>query len=276
MFNIIKSYVIQQKILMEMIIVRYNLESYMMTNVGNVRRKNEDNFYFFQQINETMSDDLFFYHKNQLASLCLFGVFDGMGGEHCGEKASFLMADICKKYSLHQNFLNDDLLALCHIANERVCQEIRAVKKRMGTTASMLIFDKNVHICNVGDSPIFLFREDTLTSLYEEHTEKQFYQTIHGGQLRKKKYRLTQNIGVFSDEVTIKPYVNQMEMKDDDIFLICSDGLTDMIDEKEIRQCLSDWNENTIHELMKKALAAGGKDNITIILIKVNEEKENG
>ena len=254
----------------------YILESYVMTNAGKVRSKNEDNFYFYHHINDNVENELFFSHKSALDSPCLFGVFDGMGGEHCGERASYLMADICKKYTLHKDFLIDDLKAICHIANEKVCQEIMLLRKRMGTTASMLIFDKNVYICNVGDSPIFLFREHKLTSLYEEHTEKQFYKKIHGNVSTKKKYRLTQNIGVFNDEVTIKPYIHQMEIKNRDIFLICSDGLTDMMNMKDISQCLDNWNQETMNTLMKKALDAGGRDNITIILVKVYEEKENG
>lgn len=248
--------------------MQYTLESYVMTNVGKVRHKNEDNFYFYHHINDNMENKISFFNEEVLDSPRLFGVFDGMGGEHEGEKASYIMADICRKYTLHERFLKDDLKAICHIANERVCQEMMSQKKRMGTTASMLVFSDNVYICNIGDSPIFLFRDGKLIELYEEHTERKLYQKIKVN-TSKKKYHLTQNIGVFQDEVMIKPYIDQIDIKNNDVFLICSDGLTDMIDYKKIMQCLNNWSQDTIHHLMNLALDAGGKDNMTMILVKV-------
>lgn len=257
-----------------MITKKYKLNACIVTDTGRIREKNEDNFIFDGQINEQMESHIALQREIYVGQPVLFGVFDGMGGEAYGEHASFLMADTCRRYQLHANYPEEDAKALCCIGNERVIQEEEQRKASMGTTASMLFFGKDVLACNVGDSPIFLLRKGHLYPIYEEHTERSLYKQLNLGDVlnKKKKYRLLQNIGMEGKDITIQPYLRSIEWQDKDIFLICSDGLTDMVDEEEILNCLERCKENSASELLGMALQAGGRDNITVACIQISEE----
>lgn len=251
---------------------QFYIDCYVITNVGKVREKNEDNFYFFHYILEEQKE----FFKRQLASTSqplLFGVFDGMGGLSYGEEASFMCADICNHYELHEQFLKDDMIAICHIANAQVNMRKRELRADIGSTASMLtFFQDNVFLCNIGDSPILRLHDHRLQSIFKEHTEKELYEKLYGVNHHKTKFRLTQNIGVSQEDVRIQPHADQMKLHDGDIYLICSDGLTDMVSLEDIKNELNHFDEQTIHQLLQMALNNGGKDNTTIILIKVSRE----
>ncbi len=250
----------------------YFLDCYVITHMGKVREKNEDNFYFFHHVlkeNETFKNEGA-YTDHPL----LFGVFDGMGGLSYGEQASFICADVCCHYDLHEQFLKDDMIAICHIANAQVNIKKRRLMTEMGSTASMLTFFRNdVFLCNIGDSPIFLMRSHHLRRISKEHTEKDLYEKLYGPYHQKTKFRLTQNIGLSDADMHIQPYTDQIKLQDGDIYLISSDGLTDMVNEEDIEKELDCFDNQTIHRLLKRALDRGGNDNITIILMKVSREE---
>lgn len=251
---------------------QYYIDCYVVSHVGRVREKNEDNFYFFNYILNGQNEK-FIKQSAFTNQPLLFGVFDGMGGLSYGEKASFMCADICRHYELHEQFLKDDMIAICHIANSQVNINRRELKADMGSTASMLTFFKdNVFLCNIGDSPILRLHDNHLYQIHQEHTEKELYEKLYGSNLKKKKFRLTQNIGISEEDMRIQPYTDCMKLYDKDVFLICSDGLTDMVSQKTIENELNHFNEETVHRLLQMAINNGGKDNITIILIQVNRE----
>lgn len=250
----------------------------VISHPGNCREKNEDNFCFNgkKRIGSTTLRPIRFYGK--VLSPILMGIFDGMGGMKAGERASCIAADVaCSAIEEIDN--TSDLCAfqinICKRANEVTCNEmLNIIKQRIGTTASMLCFnDKRYYLCNIGDSPIYLFRDNELTPIFHEHTEKENYLRIHGANaiLPKKKFKLTQNIGIFPEEMEIEPYVVSDEVKSKDRFLISSDGLTDMVDEKEITDilCKRLSPSKTVKKLLQQALDNGGKDNTTIICIDI-------
>lgn len=87
---------------------------------------------------------------------------------------------------------------------------------------------------------------------------------------------LTQNLGIKEDELIISPYTATGEYHNHDIYLICSDGLTDMVSNEEIEYILnSSQKENSADLLLQKALENGGKDNITLILMYIRKENKN-
>ncbi len=245
----------------------------MASNVGLVRRKNEDNYIFHGKYNEKSEQNMEDKKQVCLTEPILYGVFDGMGGEAYGEEASCLMAKVCQKYQLHIGHLQEDARALCMIGNELVVREEELRGLSMGSTASMLIFDEKVLACNVGDSPIYLYRNGDLRAIYEEQTEKKLYEQMGLTDVlnNKKKYRLIQHIGFQGEGIQILPYLEEIEVKDQDIFLICSDGLTDMADEESIKKVLSSFDEESAMRLVNLALENGGHDNVTAILIRVGE-----
>lgn len=249
----------------------YYLQSYLVSEVGLVRKKNEDNFIFRRVYNEKNERHMEFREQVCLTEPMLYGVFDGMGGEAYGEVASSLMAMVCQKYQLHSGYMKEDARALCQIGNELVVREEELRGLSMGSTASMLIFDEKVLACNVGDSPIYLYRDGALRPIYEEQTEKMLYEQMGLVDVvnKKKKYRLMQHIGFQGEGIQLLPYLEEIEVKDKDIFLICSDGLTDMVDEESIKDALSSFDEKSAMRLVNLAIENGGHDNITVILIRV-------
>ena len=86
-----------------------------------------------------------------------------------------------------------------------------------------------------------------------------------------KKFRLTQNIGMFPEEITIEPYCAEGDLNIGDIYLICSDGITDMVPPAKMMEILlaNKTTEAIAQSLEEEALAAGGKDNATVVCIRV-------
>lgn len=248
----------------------------VISHPGYCREKNEDNFCFRGEklVGRETPRPLKF--RGKTSSPVLMGVFDGMGGMHAGERASEIAADLAcmaQQRVSRTTDLDTYLLDLCTQANERTCAEMQnVVKQRMGTTASMLCLQEDrYHVCNIGDSPIYLFRDNRLQAVFQEHTERENYLRIHGpdAKLPKKKFSLTQYIGIFPEEMRIEPYSCHGTVKREDRFLIASDGLTDMVREQEVAEILGRRMSpaKTVTCLLHRALECGGRDNITIICI---------
>lgn len=245
-----------------------------ISHVGKVRQKNEDNFFF----NEFLRDEEILlkpYNFKSKTDIPVFmGVFDGMGGITAGDKASFIAAKCTQDitYTLYDpDEIENTMLEICKQANEKTCDMmLTSIKGRMGTTASMLcFFEDRYHLCNIGDSPIFHFSDNKLSEISTAHTEKENYIRLYGADSipKNKKFRLTQHIGIFPDELQIEPYITNGVIRSGDRFIICSDGLTDMVSEEQIASILMMRysNSKTIQVLLDYALKNGGRDNITII-----------
>ena len=134
----------------------------------------------------------------------------------------------------------------------------------MGTTMVSLYFsNRNVYVCNLGDSRAYRLRNGEFLQLSEDHIAKTPYSNI--------KAPLIQYLGFDSEDVEIEPYIARGEINNEDIYLICSDGLTDMLTNFEICDIILQSNglENGVEKLIQAALNHGGNDNITIIMCKV-------
>ena len=149
----------------------------------------------------------------------LLGVFDGMGGEECGEIASLIAARSAKEF-IERESISEDLNELCNIANEKICQFADQHNiVAMGTTAALLLFgEKDISLCNIGDSKIFRFADEQFEQISVDHIAI----GLHG-----RKPPLLQNLGISSSEMIIEPYLATGDYNDGDIYLICSDGLTE-------------------------------------------------
>lgn len=249
------------------------IKVYSLSHVGKVRSKNQDNFYCNGITPGSENDNFADGGSLSMDKPLLFGVFDGMGGHLHGERASLFAVEASEK--LFRQYRGNDpygvMNEICRVSNERICEEMEnVVKGRMGSTASMLLFEQeSMFICNLGDSPIFLIRNGAMKQISYEHTERHNYEQIFGNDYnKKKKFRLTQHLGIFPTEMELAPYNNQEDILPGDRFLICSDGLTDMVENEEITSIVSGVRsvEKAAQVLLNRALENGGKDNITIIL----------
>ena len=142
----------------------------------------------------------------------------------------------------------------------------------------LFIKDNKAISYNIGDSRIYLKRKRNLYLLSEDHTEAQHL--IRMGLLNEEdapgheaNNLLTQYLGILPEEMIIEPYESQeVKLKKNDILMICSDGLTDMVTDDEIANIMAQ-RELSSSEMAKKLAATaqehGGKDNTTVIVIKV-------
>ena len=256
------------------------LDAAAICDRGKVRAKNEDNLLVDYEILPKEHDHKALSVKGlSLSSLPLFGVFDGMGGYTAGEIASHLTANIARRFWVKKQLRLDaagTLRRICTAANDAVCSAMRARSgMQMGSTAAMLSFDRSgFFACNIGDSPIFCLRDGRLLTVSQEHTERAVYEKVTGKKSEPtQKFRLTQNIGIFAEEFLISPYSCSGEVFPDDVFLLCSDGITDMLTPETIRTILDSGEppKAIADTLFEAAMLAGGRDNITAVVIKIRE-----
>lgn len=262
----------------------YVIKAAALTHKGHVRQNNEDNLLFGEYIlnkNHTFDRAMLLEGEFSKNSMELFGVFDGMGGYENGEEASWIAAQKARDflYEFRDNPNRkpgpEDLKAICLQANKEVCRRMDEEGITMGTTASMLYFDHDkMSVCNIGDTPMFRMRDGVLEPIFKEHSQRVFYEQMMGFEaVEGKHFPLTQCIGIRPEEMKISPYVKELDWKVGDRYLICSDGLTDMVFRKEIAAFMkAEKDINVLGEkLTEAALKNGGKDNITIILLEIQE-----
>ncbi len=247
-----------------------------VTNKGNVRENNEDTYCISNRSlscgEEAKSD---YYEALDTGSGIQIGVFDGMGGLNGSEVASSIAANRLYELSADEKFQKPaDLIV---DINNRVCREMMSRKNQFGSTATVVsIGDGFLEIANVGDSRCFLLRNEKMTQISEDHTEAELLRRIGmeaelGSKKTNSENVLTQYLGVPADEFEIEPHEERMSIVAQDIILISSDGLTGMVAEEEIRQILSDTGllVEKRDQLLEEALANGGRDNVTIVLIEI-------
>ncbi len=250
----------------------YVLDAACLCNTGKVRKNNEDNFFFDGRCLEEDNNGLkhpVTMTKTLRRELCL-AVFDGMGGENFGESASFAAAD-CMQHTTRKlkdyfiperKFLN----GMCMRINEAVvAKQQELCTERMGSTMVALYFSHGyVYVCNLGDSRAYRLRSGEFLQLSVDHLEKREGQT-------KKKAPLTQHLGISPENFLIEPYIAKGELKHGDQYLLCSDGLTDMLSNFEIDEILNCCasTEECAQHLVDAALEKGGKDNVTVIVCKI-------
>lgn len=229
------------------------------TNVGNYRKNNEDSYY----VNES---------KN------LYVLADGMGGHLAGERASKMATEI-----IGEDFAGEREVTSIDDAIEILSSSIRDANKKiyessqenedyrgMGTTLSSgLILDDVLIYSNIGDSRIYRINEEMEQITQDDSFVNYLIEigeiTEEEAKNHPKKNVLTKAMGTTSD---IEVIVNTLNIKDKDVFLFCSDGLTNMVPDEEIFKIVKENSPEEARDmLLDLALRNGGMDNITFILV---------
>lgn len=268
-----------------------SVDASVITNKGMVRENNEDNFYLngsFMRPHER--DKEISLTIEECTEDFIFSVCDGMGGEQYGEKASLAAVTELKRY--HDNLKESNnvhnllgvLVTYIERTNELLYDMSLQYGCRMGTTfAGLVISGNEAAALNIGDSRVYLCREGHFTQLTLDHTEAESLVrmgvlTKEKAQKHKSKHRLTRHLGISPEEGKMDAFVTDIfYIKTNDVFLLCSDGLTDMIDESMIRDIIISNNNSTgiCSCLVREALKAGGADNITSMVIRVEDAYTN-
>jgi protein phosphatase len=240
---------------------------------GNYRANNEDNFFFegkcLEQIHDTLPNPVA-WEGAVKTGLCM-AVFDGVGGANFGEVASFVAARTLQQT---QRSMADFFVAernyLRRLTSQMNLAVVEAARERntalMGSTMVALYFSgRSVYLCNVGDSRGYRLRDGVLSQISKDHT-----QPIPG---KPGKNGITQYLGMDPEEIAIDPYIAKGELRHDDVYLICSDGVTDMLSNFEIADILlgQEDPEEAVRQIVDGALARGGRDNITVIVCRIKQ-----
>lgn len=250
--------------------MKLSIEAACGSHKGNVRKNHEDNFYFNGEYLDRENDGLqgVSTFSGKLKRGTCVAVFDGMGGEDYGEEASFVAAEFAHR--ANKNWLNwfvkeEKLLAKQTLANNDAVVEAKKKleTERMGTTVVMLRFTgKEVYVCNVGDSRAYRLRDGQLLQISVDHVVKR---------PGVRKTPLTQHLGIDPIYMTIEPYIACDEVQQGDSYLLCSDGLTDMLTDEEICAIMQQQKQADacVKTLTAAALERGGRDNVTIIVCNI-------
>lgn len=251
------------------------IESFACTHEGRIRANNEDNFFVCGKYKEnTAVNRIYTSQKNAYAEY-LYAVCDGMGGIDCGEVASLVAVKQIYQCYKKEKFSLKDCVLKCNTA---VCNEMEKYSGvKMGSTLAALHIKGNKAVaCNVGDSRIYRFSKSALVQLSKDHT--QVNRMLNLGAITAEqalthpsRHTLTQHLGIFEEEMLISPFVSEViEINSGDMFLLCSDGLTNMLTDNEISDILHRHKSLKVAagELCKAALEHGGRDNITIVLVR--------
>lgn len=257
-----------------------------MTDRGLVRRNNEDNYYFNRRIRDLNEADGVRKERLGLTDQdTLFAVCDGMGGEALGEEASWIgvsgLEQVEQQLRERRDLTFEERLS-AHLqnANQLICDRMRRNSGiRMGTTFSALIMRAGTaQTVNLGDSRVYLLRGGALFQLTRDHTHAQRLVDIGiisrtEAEHHPERHRLMQHLGLFPEERSLKPYLSpQFWLESNDRLLLCSDGVTDMVTSDKLIELIGRYPniDEAASELMRAALDAGGRDNITFILIAVD------
>lgn len=241
------------------------IKAYAKSDIGKVREINQD----------------YFYISNSLDSIQLYILADGMGGYNGGEIASKLAVQTAKNY-IENNFKDiekdkDSIIQLLGSSMEYANMVVYEKSKEspelqgMGTTLEIcLIYNNKVYIGHIGDSRIYRIRKEFIRKLTQDHSYVQ--KLVKEGTITKEeaahhpqKNMLMKALGcnAFAEpDVMVKGFLK------DDILIMCSDGLTNMVDQETIYKLASKNIEQAPKDLVELANNNGGYDNITVIVIK--------
>ena len=229
------------------------------SDTGRKRRRNEDSY---------------------VVAPPLFAVADGMGGAQAGEVASKLAAAALEDTDPGTLAGPERLSSLIQEANRRVYERAASdpATSGMGTTMTVALVESGaVTIGHVGDSRAYLVRDGRLEQLTEDHSLVN--ELLKSGKLSREEADIHPQRSVITRAVGTDPDVDVdafvVDTSVGDIFLLCSDGLTDMVGDDEIRE-LADRHHDDLDRLTKALVSAanrgGGEDNITVIAFAIAED----
>lgn len=205
------------------------------------------------------------------------------GGIDSGEDASFCAASELSSYQnrRHNLYSSEELIKVLRAISDKVNNEANVRNQRSGTTIAMLTIKGNMCcLANVGDSRIYVLRNKILKQISVDHSEIQRLiskgmVTLTDAKTHPRRHAINQYLGM-PKEIRVSPSIRQdVVLEAGDLYLLCSDGLTDMVDNNVIEKILNEMTsvEDGVRELVYEALRNGGRDNITALLVCVVRTK---
>jgi len=215
-------------------------------------------------------------------------VCDGVGGRLSGDRAAEISCEVFARKIYHEGKQMDDVIEAIESANEKVY--LTKVKEHtpnalFTTIAGIYADDEHLFVCNVGDSRVYRLRYQYLMRLSKDHSLVQ--EMLDSGEItpeeafhHERKNVITNCLGL---DGKVNPRVVDFsdDMQERDLFMICSDGISDALKEEQIRDILVAYrNSENLNEcclkLKESAMEYGSKDNISVILIRKDVTATNG
>jgi serine/threonine protein phosphatase PrpC len=216
--------------------------------------------------------------------LGLYIIADGMGGHSGGEVASSLavqsVEEVIREYRKKIQSPRDLLQKAYEISSQKIYDKANANEASlagMGTTMVLLYrFNKSIFVCNVGDSRAYLFRKPLLWQLSEDHSLVN--EQIRAGLMKEHQIKnffgknvITRSVG-YEREVVVD--ITERPMTTGDMFLLCSDGLSGLVSDREIEKILNSYESaEVVDKCIEAALKNGGDDNVTVLFINTGDLK---
>ena len=237
------------------------MKAYGATHVGRVRAVNQD-AYYLPEAGESFAV-----------------VADGMGGHKAGEVASAMAVSEFTRWLRCAPVPTEETVNYAvHEANRIIHRTAQREtdKSNMGTTlVSVWVDDEQVIECNVGDSRAYLLRDGTLTQISRDHSL--VGELVEEGKITKQeamhhphKNYITRAVGTSS---MVQPELRTLDRKSGDVWLLCSDGMSNYIEDGELERILREQADRAkcVKKLIDLALERGGADNITVVLVDCGE-----
>ena len=241
------------------------MKTFSMTHVGQRSETNQDYMYTSETSVGRLPD--------------LFLVADGMGGHAAGDYASRFTVEKIVEY-VTESEESEPVTVLgeaVRYANEHLLAEANAdaSKAGMGTTivAAVVVGDK-LYTANVGDSRLYVINQERITQITRDHSLVE--EMVQSGKLQKEEMRTHPNKNIITRALGTNPEVKadcfEIEVEEGDVLLLCSDGLSNMMEDKTIEAIIKknpEDMEQAARQLVDEANKAGGKDNISVVLVRI-------
>lgn len=241
------------------------MQSFSITDIGQKRSVNQDYVYC---------------HDEPIGNLSnLYLVADGMGGHKAGDQASHCAVDTLVE-EVKQITLKTPVSILSEAiakANKAVIEKARSSEEYegMGTTlVAATVMKDMLYVANIGDSRLYLIRDEEITQITVDHSLVEAM--VQTGELLKEDARFHPHKNVITRAVGTNPFVEadyfEIQLKTDDVIVMCTDGLSNMLYDSEIKRAVSESGEDMEAAgrlLVQRANEEGGRDNIGVVLVKI-------
>ncbi len=234
------------------------MEMAAITHLGNVRDNNEDAYYLDTEKGK------------------LFAIADGMGGHNAGEVASKMAIEKMLAVFNNQPVDRVNIISIIRDVFEQASVEIDEMAKTdehydgMGTTLTLVFVDKDVlYIGHIGDSRAYMINSSGIKTMTRDHTLVS--ELVKNGTITEKEARKHPQKNVIMKAIgsgcKAIPDIHEVEIDEESVFIICSDGLTDLVDDLEIQETIKNSETLAMGLMVLKdlALERGGFDNVTIV-----------
>jgi len=252
-----------------------SLQTASLTDPGRVRDHNEDCIEARPEIGVyVLADGMGGYNAGEVASgMATSLIADGLQDAWNPREVTRVSRDQAKAKSeqlIREQILRSNSAIFTTSQNNPECAG-------MGTTLVMsLFFDNFVTVAHIGDSRCYRLRGEKMEQITRDHSLLQ--EQLDSGLITPEEAKLSQNKNLVTRALgidpTVEPEIHVHEAQPDDLYLLCSDGLSDMVEDEEIRLTLITLKSNpslTVQQLVQAANDNGGRDNISAMLIRVAE-----